>query len=227
MALWRAEGTDLFCLTANSFPDIYAFPESTRNKLIGCYSDNNARTSIRQVAFGNSTNANSSHETIFYTFPTGEQIGLYGGKQGNIQVQVSLRYHYDPSDLTKYDSTAMGVNTSVTCLAFVLTPESANPNTVDANVLIWAQGTLSIPSRLGERLRTYTWTTNIETNPITYIPISSNLTGPSSASQGEIVNVNVSFPSGYIYQEKGISIYNKDGVIPFTYADGQITFTMP
>lgn len=63
--------------------------------------------------------------------------------------------------------------------------------------------------------------------PITYVPINSVLSGPESAASGETVNVSVSFPDGYIYQEKGVSIYNKDGAIPFTYTDGTLTFTMP
>lgn len=62
---------------------------------------------------------------------------------------------------------------------------------------------------------------------ITYIPINSTLNGPSSAVSGETVNVSVSFPDGYIYQEQGVSIYNKDGSIPFTYDNGTLTFTMP
>lgn len=65
------------------------------------------------------------------------------------------------------------------------------------------------------------------TAPIIYVPIHSTLSGPESAASGETVNVSVSFPDGYIYQEKGVSIYNKDGVIPFTYTDGTLSFTMP
>lgn len=64
-------------------------------------------------------------------------------------------------------------------------------------------------------------------SPITYIPINSTLSGPESASSGETVNVSVSFPDGYIYQETGVQIYNQNGTISFTYSDGQITFTMP
>ena len=64
-------------------------------------------------------------------------------------------------------------------------------------------------------------------NPITYIPINSTLSGPESATSGETVNVSVSFPDGYIYQETGVSIYNKDGAIPFIYTDGTLSFTMP
>lgn len=63
--------------------------------------------------------------------------------------------------------------------------------------------------------------------PITYIPINSTLSGPESASSGDTVNVSVSFSDGYIYQENGVQIYNQNGTIPFTYSDGQITFTMP
>lgn len=63
--------------------------------------------------------------------------------------------------------------------------------------------------------------------PITYIPINSVLSGPESAASGETVNVSVSFPDGYIYQEQGVSVYNKDGAIPFTYDSGTLTFSMP
>lgn len=231
MALWKAEGIDLYCLTADSFPDIYQFPESTRNKLIGCYSNGIPQTSSRQVAFGNSTDYNSLHETIFYTFPTGEQIGLRGGKQYNTQIQVAIYYHYDPNDLTKTESVAFGANSNCTCLGFVMTPETANPNNTtslgDVKILLFAQGPAIVPSRLAKKMHGYTWTTNIETNPISYIPVNSILSGPSSASQGEIVNVDVSFPDGYIYQENGISVYDKNGKIPFTYSDGRLTFTMP
>lgn len=65
------------------------------------------------------------------------------------------------------------------------------------------------------------------TNPITYIPINSNLSGPSEAATGDTVEVDVSFPDGYIYQETGVQVYNQNGVIPFNYVDGKITFTMP
>lgn len=69
------------------------------------------------------------------------------------------------------------------------------------------------------------------TIPIIYIGVNSTLSGPESAFSGDTVTADVTFPDGYnikhIGDGGGISVYNQDGSIPFTYVDGKITFTMP
>lgn len=69
--------------------------------------------------------------------------------------------------------------------------------------------------------------------PISYYEIHSNLTGPSEATAGEEVTVDVSFPDGYklknATQGSGIMVYNDDGYINYTYdeATNKLKFTMP
>jgi len=75
------------------------------------------------------------------------------------------------------------------------------------------------------------WDGKSSVTPITYIPINSTITGPTEAESGSIVIANVTFPDGYNIKHTGegggISVYNQDGAIPFSYENGQITFTMP
>lgn len=68
-------------------------------------------------------------------------------------------------------------------------------------------------------------------NVINYISSNCQLDGPESASSGDDVSVLITPDSGYLIKnpEQGanISVYNKDGYIPFTYSNNQINFTMP
>lgn len=69
--------------------------------------------------------------------------------------------------------------------------------------------------------------------PITYVPVNSILNGPAQANIGDAVEVDVSFPDGYklkdAAQGSGISVYNDNGYIDFTYdeATRKLRFTMP
>lgn len=69
--------------------------------------------------------------------------------------------------------------------------------------------------------------------PITYISISSILNGPAQANIGAEIEVDVSFPDGYklkdATQGSGISVYNDNGYIEFTYdeATHKLRFIMP
>lgn len=69
--------------------------------------------------------------------------------------------------------------------------------------------------------------------PITYVPVSSILNGPAQANIGDAVEVDVSFPDGYklkdATQGSGISVYNDNGYINFTYdeATRKLNFIMP
>lgn len=69
--------------------------------------------------------------------------------------------------------------------------------------------------------------------PITYVPISSILNGPAQANIGDEIEVDVSFPDGYklkdATQGSGISVYNDNGYIDFTYDEAarKLRFTMP
>ena len=67
--------------------------------------------------------------------------------------------------------------------------------------------------------------------PIQYIQSNCSLTGPTNVIRGANVNVNVSFVDGYgirdTTQGANISVYNSSGYIPFTYANGVLSFTAP
>lgn len=69
------------------------------------------------------------------------------------------------------------------------------------------------------------------TVPITYIVSNVTASGPSEGNTGSNISVTVTPDSGYIIrnpsQGDSISVYNKNGYIPFNYADGVLTFTVP
>lgn len=66
---------------------------------------------------------------------------------------------------------------------------------------------------------------------ISYIPIGCTLSGPDEGESGSEVSVLVTPNTGNIIRnpEQGadISVYNKDGYIPFTYNNGSLNFTVP
>lgn len=65
--------------------------------------------------------------------------------------------------------------------------------------------------------------------PITYRPTNCSFPGaPTEAAIGDIVVVPVSFPDGYgLVNESNIYVTNNGVVIPSSYSNGQLTFTMP
>lgn len=65
--------------------------------------------------------------------------------------------------------------------------------------------------------------------PITYRPTNCLFPGaPLEAMVGDTVVVPVSFPDGYgLVNESNIYVTNNGAVIPSTYSNGQLTFTMP
>lgn len=65
--------------------------------------------------------------------------------------------------------------------------------------------------------------------PITYRPTNCSFLGaPTEAAIGDIVVVPVSFPDGYgLVNESNIYVTNNGVVIPSSYSNGQLTFTMP
>lgn len=65
--------------------------------------------------------------------------------------------------------------------------------------------------------------------PITYRPTNCSFSGaPTEATVGDTVVVPVTFPDGYgIVNESDIYVTNNGIVIPSTYTNGQLTFTMP
>lgn len=66
---------------------------------------------------------------------------------------------------------------------------------------------------------------------IDYQGINTSFTGPDTVDWGEQVVIDVLPDSGMILQDptqgKSISVYNENGYIPFVYANGKITFTVP
>lgn len=75
------------------------------------------------------------------------------------------------------------------------------------------------------------WDIPADTIPITYITVNAIASGPSEESAGNDVSVTIMPDSGYVIrnpsQGDSISVYNKNGYIPFNYADGVLTFTVP
>lgn len=67
------------------------------------------------------------------------------------------------------------------------------------------------------------------TYPITYRPTNCSFpNAPTEAAVGENVVVPVTFPDGYgLANESNIYVTNNGVVIPSTYSNGQLTFTMP
>lgn len=65
--------------------------------------------------------------------------------------------------------------------------------------------------------------------PITYRPTNCSFPGaPTEAAVGDTVVVPVAFPDGYgLVNESNIYVTNNGVVIPSTYSNGQLTFTMP
>lgn len=65
--------------------------------------------------------------------------------------------------------------------------------------------------------------------PITYRPTNCSFPGaPIEAAVGDTVVVPVTFPDGYgLINESNIYVTNNGVVIPSTYSNGQLTFTMP
>lgn len=65
--------------------------------------------------------------------------------------------------------------------------------------------------------------------PITYRPTNCSFpNAPTEAEVGDTVNVHVTFPEGYgLVNESNIYVTNNGVVIPSTYSNGQLTFTMP
>lgn len=65
--------------------------------------------------------------------------------------------------------------------------------------------------------------------PITYRPTNCSFPGaPTEAAVGDTVVVPVTFPDGYgLVNESNIYVTNNGVVIPSSYSNGQLTFTMP
>ncbi len=65
--------------------------------------------------------------------------------------------------------------------------------------------------------------------PITYRPTNCSFpNAPTEATVGNTVVVPVTFPAGYgLVNESNIYVTNNGVVIPSTYSNGQLTFTMP
>lgn len=65
--------------------------------------------------------------------------------------------------------------------------------------------------------------------PITYRPINCSFpSAPTEAMVGDTVVVSVVFSDGYgLVDESNIYVTNNGVVIPSTYSNGQLTFTMP
>lgn len=65
--------------------------------------------------------------------------------------------------------------------------------------------------------------------PIIYRPTNCSFPGaPTEAAVGETVVVPVTFPDGYgLVNESNIYVTNNGIIIPSTYSNGQLTFTMP
>lgn len=66
------------------------------------------------------------------------------------------------------------------------------------------------------------------TYSITYRDTNATHSGPAEAAVGDNVTVNYTFPDGYgIVNSSDIYVTNNGVLIPSTYADGTLTFTMP
>ncbi len=65
--------------------------------------------------------------------------------------------------------------------------------------------------------------------PITYRLTNATTTGPNEANVGDTVTVSLTFPEGYGVVNPSSDVYvSCNGVlVPSTYSDGQLVFTMP
>lgn len=64
--------------------------------------------------------------------------------------------------------------------------------------------------------------------PITYRDTNCTHNGPNRASAGSTVNVTYTFPDGYgIANNSDIYVTNNGVIIPSSYSNGMLTFTMP
>lgn len=65
--------------------------------------------------------------------------------------------------------------------------------------------------------------------PITYRVTNARHSGPEYGTIGEVVNVSCSFPEGYGIVNPSTDVYvtNNGVLIPSTYSNGTLTFTMP
>lgn len=66
-------------------------------------------------------------------------------------------------------------------------------------------------------------------HPITYRDTNCTHSGPDEATIGDTVNVDYTFPDGYgiVNPQSDIYVTNNGVVIPSSYANGRLTFTMP
>lgn len=66
---------------------------------------------------------------------------------------------------------------------------------------------------------------------IDYQGINTSLSGPKTVNWGEEVSIDVIPENGMVIQDpmqgKSISVYSENGYIPFVYANGKLTFTVP
>lgn len=66
---------------------------------------------------------------------------------------------------------------------------------------------------------------------IDYQGINTSFSGPETVDWGEEVSIDVTPGDGMVIQDpaqgKSISVYNENGYIPFVYANGKLTFTVP
>lgn len=67
------------------------------------------------------------------------------------------------------------------------------------------------------------------TYPITYRLTNATSNGPSEAAVGDTVNVGLSFPEGYgiVNPSSDVYVTNNGVIVPSSYVNGTLTFTMP
>lgn len=225
MAVWRCvEYPDLYCTNWNSDGFYTQALEWERNLMYGSYTTNGGiNWGVKAIARG------SNVITSIYVFPNGYTLSMSGGFGSQFRQIL-----YDGNG-NRLDSSAGSTLTICNCYFPKVFIDASVPNPINPSntnfYFGYANTSIQTLGWVNSFLKSLTWQgpffSPVETIPITYIPINSSLNGPSSATSGDTVNVSVSFPDGYIYQEAGVQVYNQDGTIPFNYSDGQITFTMP
>lgn len=143
-----------------------------------------------------------------------ENCTVSGPESGNVGSTVAVSITFPEGYHIRNPASDITVTAGAESVAF--TYDEAN-----------GQITFTMP---GAVTRVYV-TGKLITYPITYRPTNVTLSGPTTATVGQTVTVDCTFPPGYGIKSggQGIMVTNNGKPVEFTYdaESGRITFTMP
>lgn len=221
-----SNGTYQDCVDANGYVELYV-NNTKYTKYTGAYSGIGTVYGIRispslAAIIGSTVSgrdyryyvliiASRQYNVQPYAYYNDEVAGIGGGGAETIQIRIG-------------DYTYNGGSIAATY--------RANETTVirdSTGILSTLTDTVNTESELDDLLTVLDIKPVVDTYPITYRPNNCSFPGaPTEAAVGDTVVVPVTFPNGYgLVNESNIYVTNNGIVIPSTYSNGHLTFTMP